>query len=219
MDSRLIPAHLKRVQEQIKLQTSHNVEVDGLASHLFALTFTDDGPDPKSSVNKLWNSRADYQESGPSSDVIAGSLDPLPFSDIAESLSRLSINSATSASPPNSHPASQVAGRRVSKKDGYQRSVKALKLLSNIETRAGRCLRLLLEPSNNSIVEITNELASLRRALETINQRTDFVDSRKKEVTALLDQLESEVKTKSSSFPSSNDSEPVNIDTGRRIFI
>ena len=219
MDLRLIPAHLKCVQEQIKLQTSHNVKVDGLASHLFTLTFTNDGPDPKSSVNKLWNSRANYQESGPSSDVIVGSLDPLPFSNIAESLSCLSINSTTLVSPPNSCPASQVGGHRVSKKGGYQHSVKALKLLSNIETCASWCLQLLLEPSNNSIVKITNELASLCRALETINRRMDFIDSCKKEVTALLDQLKSEVKTKSSSFPSSNDSEPVNIDTGRHIFI
>ena len=69
MDSRLIPAHLKRVQEESKIsltviqKSPHDSHPDDIAGHLFALTLTDDGPDLKSSASKLWNSRAEYQES------------------------------------------------------------------------------------------------------------------------------------------------------------
>jgi len=224
MDSRLIPAHLKRVQEESKIsltviqKSPHDSHPDDIAGHLFALTLTDDGPDPKSSASKLWNSRAEYQESSPSSNAITGSLDPLPFSDIAESLSRLSLSSSTPLSRPNNPSASWIAGCRISKKDHCQRSRQALKLLSNIEARANRCFRLLLDPSDNSVTEVTNELMRLRPALESITRKTDFVNSRKKEVTTTLDKLELEVKARQPTCPS-NDPEPINVNTSKCIFI
>ncbi|KIM52117.1 hypothetical protein SCLCIDRAFT_32917, partial [Scleroderma citrinum Foug A] len=219
MDLRLIPAHLKCVQEESKIsltaiqKSPYDSHPNGLVGHLFALTLTDDGPDPKSSASKLWNSHAEYQESGPSSNAITGSLDPLPFSDIAESLSRLSLSSPTPLSCPNNPPVSQIAGCRIPKKDRCQHSRQALKLLSNIEACANWCFHLLLDPSDNSVAEVTNELMCLRPALESITQKTDSVNSCKKEVTTTLDKLELEVKARQPTCPSSNDPEPVNVNT------
>ena len=181
-------------------------------------SWTVTGPDPKSSASELWNSRAEYQESSLSSNTITGSLDPLPFSNIAESLSRLSLSSSTPLSCPNNPPASQIAGCRISKKDCCQRSRQALKLLSNIKARANWCFCLLLDPSDNSVTEVTNELMRLHPALESITQKTDFVNSRKKEVTTTLDKLELEVKARQPTCPS-NDPELINVNTGKCIFI
>ena len=62
---------------------------DDLAGHLFALTLTDNGPNATESANKLWNSRADFQERGPSSGIIAASPTPVSVDQVAASLSRL----------------------------------------------------------------------------------------------------------------------------------
>ena len=165
----------------------------------------DDGPDPKSSASKLWNSRAEYQESGPSSNAITGSLDPLPFSDIAESLSHPSLSFPTPLSHPNNPPVSQIASCRIPKKDHCQRSCQALKLLSNIKACANQCFCLLLDSLDNSVTEVTNELMCLCPALESITWKTDSVNSHKKEVTTTLDKLELEVKARQPTCPSSND--------------
>jgi len=51
MDSQLIPAHLKRVQEESKIsltviqKSPHDSHPDDIAGHLFALTLMDDGPE------------------------------------------------------------------------------------------------------------------------------------------------------------------------------
>ncbi|KAL4062083.1 hypothetical protein V8B97DRAFT_1878202 [Scleroderma yunnanense] len=224
MDSWLIPAHLKHVQEESKIclssiqKNSHDSHSDDLASHLFTLTLTNNGPDPKSSANKLWHLHANYQESSPSGDVVSGSLDPLSFSDITESLSHLSLNSPIHLSCPNSLPAPQVMGCRISKKNGCHCSCQVLSLLSNIEACANWCFHLLLDPLDNSVTEVTNELRHLHPALDNITWKTDFVNSHKKEVTVTLDKLELEVKARQSPCPSSKDLEPVHVNNGRPIF-
>ena len=224
MDSRLIPAHLNHVQEKSTIsltaiqKSPYDSHPDGLVGHLFALTLTDDGPDPKSSASKLWNSCTEYQESSPSSNIITGSLDPPPFSDITESLGHLSLSSPPPSSPLDNPPAVQIAGCRISKKNHCQHSRQALKLLSNIEACANWCFHLLLDPSDSSVAEVTNELMRLCPALESITQKTDFINSHKKEVTTTLDKLELEVKARLPACPSPNDPEPVNVNTGKRIF-
>ena len=202
MDLQLIPAHLKCVQQESKIsltviqKSPHDSHPDDIAGHLFTLTLTDDGRGPKSSASKLWNSHAEYQESSPSSNTITGSVYPLPFSNIAESLSHLSLSSSTPLSHPNNPPASWITRCRISKKDHCQCSHQVLKLLSNIKARANQCFHLLLDPLDNSVTEVTNELMCLRPALESITWKMDFVNSCKKEVTTPLDKLELEVKSK-----------------------
>ncbi|KIO03561.1 hypothetical protein M404DRAFT_26866 [Pisolithus tinctorius Marx 270] len=52
MEARFMPAHMKRVHEEHATQYSPPVQqsaidaIDSVAEHLFALTITDDGPDP-----------------------------------------------------------------------------------------------------------------------------------------------------------------------------
>ncbi|KIK17455.1 hypothetical protein PISMIDRAFT_15089 [Pisolithus microcarpus 441] len=187
MDSQLMPAHLKCVQEEKlkqkmlftqKTSTAHNTHSDDhsddLASCLLALTLTDDGPDPKSCAHKLWNSQAEFQESSPSRDVVAG----LP-----------------------------------SIQEGWLCMVdQSLEILSNIEAHANRCFRLLLNPSDDSIAEVTNDLLHLRLAWENVSKKSDFVKARKKEVATTLDKLELEVKAMPSPS-SSKDPEPVTVNT------
>lgn len=168
MDSRLIPAHLNRVQvEHSRLQhvpTSAG-NPDDLAGHLIALIITDEGPDPNAGAAELWKTRNDYHTTSPNSSLVTGSLHSLPFADLADSLGRLKLNdnqssrasaddpedqlplaNATSTSMPHhnppiapssipSSPVSTVAGKRVPKNDRHRDTVKALKILSNIEAR------------------------------------------------------------------------------------
>jgi len=102
MDSKLIPAHLKHIRDKhsgcnpsqpVHSQTTPSrlvdtprlqTDTDNLAAHLFALALTDDGPDQNGTASKLWESRAAYRD-------VNGSPDPLPVSDIADSLSRLTL--------------------------------------------------------------------------------------------------------------------------------
>ena len=228
MDSRLLPAHLKRVQEEkyitqnpptAQKSSTGDTHPGDFSGHLFGLTFTDDGPDTNSGASKLWNSRAEYQELSPSSDIIAGPLSPPPISDIVESLGRLSLNSPQPMTHPSGPPISQIAGCRIMRKDGYQRSLKALKLLSNIEARANRYRCLLLDPSDGLFDKVSGELPRLRTALENIKRKTDFIDTRKKEITITLETLEREVKAKRTSYPSTKDSGPIYVNTGKRVYI
>lgn len=215
IDARVMPAHLKRVQDErsrCKVDPSKD-----LAGHLFALTLTDDGPDPNATADKLWKSRAQYQKAGPSSDVVAGSLATLQISDITNSLSRLQLHDAPSAYPliahdtssgtrppgeprtvsqSSSHPSTSIiAGRRLPKKDRHRCTVKALEILSNVEARSQRCSRLLLDNSNECIPStIRQELELLRRATEGVKRDHDLVNSRKRDIIADLDKLEAQLR-------------------------
>lgn len=54
-----------------------------LTVHLFSLTITDEGPDPHTTVSKLWNFHANFQEASSSGCVVAGDLNPVSPTDIA----------------------------------------------------------------------------------------------------------------------------------------
>ena len=120
---------------------------------------------------------------------------------------------------PSGPPISQIMGCRIMRKDGYQRSLEALKLLSNIEARANRYRHLLLDPSDGLFDEVSGELPRLRTALENIKRKTDFIDTRKKEITITLETLECEVKAKCTSCPSTKDSGPIYVNTGKHVYI
>ena len=97
MDTRLMPVHVNRVQEECSRHKGF--ASDDLAGHLFGLTLTDDGPNQRAGADKLWKLCADYQENGPSNDLIAGSLTTLPLSDITHSLGRLQLYDPHPAQP------------------------------------------------------------------------------------------------------------------------
>ena len=118
MESRLIPIHLKCVQDQASQQPSVSIahspsgsplasdnasnatldSMDCLAGHLFTLTLTNDGPDPVMHMNKMWNSHTNFQRAGSSSNVISSPPASVLIEDISTSLRCL-----TTLQPPNTN--------------------------------------------------------------------------------------------------------------------
>ncbi|KIO01077.1 hypothetical protein M404DRAFT_151217 [Pisolithus tinctorius Marx 270] len=223
METRFLPAHLNHVREE-RSRRSDAPQVlsdatpatpdtsvphpDKLASRLFGLMLTDNGPDPNTQVSKLWESRADYQEIGPSKHIITSLPEPLPIADIADSLLRLKLDN----SPP-APPAPIIA--KVSKKDRNQHSVKALKLISNIKAHVHKCSRLLLDNSGACIAALRTEMAVLRSNIEGIKRNTDFVKSRKQDVTDALDRLALELQSRDSTRSSTGSQSAVQFDSSK----
>lgn len=229
MDSKLIPAHLKRIRDEhsgcnpsqpVHSQTTPSrlvdtpgsqTDTDNLAAHLFALALTDDGPDQNGTASIV-----------PGRHIVNGSPDPLPISDIADSLSRLTLRHPAPLNyhtptpfPPgqgersdsvahNAHNMSACSPQRptsITKKDTNRHSVKALELLSNVEKRCQRCFRLLLDPSSASLAALQEELVVLRRALQGIKRNTAIVNSRKEEVAESLRKLDTELQSRAPALP------------------
>ena len=255
MDSKLIPAHLKHVQDessrrkippvaqaacsstqssispandsstQSPVTPTNNSSIQSsvtptndLVAHLFALTLTDDGPDPKNRANKLWESCVAYQDSGPGRCVVASAPNPLNVSDITESLGRLTLESPAPYPGPSEGPHLPVdndsnthLGHNPTKKDTNRHSTKALELITNIENRCQKCFRLSLDPSSSSLTTLREELVFLHGALDDIKHNTATVRLRKAEVVMALDRLEQELH---SCTPPSAPLAPLKFDTG-----
>ncbi|KAI6094548.1 hypothetical protein F5141DRAFT_1223693 [Pisolithus sp. B1] len=224
IQSRLLAMHLKRIKDECNSTDSdpvlpeHN-SLDSITGHLFALTLTDEGPNPTSVPSKLWNSRAEFQETGPSSDVVARPPSLLPVTDITSSLNRLALatstpshcNQSLSLPSPSACPVSAVDGHSSPdpKKSSDRRTAQALRVLDNIESRIQRCSRLLLDPSESNHWDIRHELVVLRQSIEKITRRADIVIARKQRLSTMLDGVERHVFTvKDGSFQG-----PVDIDT------
>lgn len=69
-----------------------------------------------------------------------------------------------------------------------------MKLLANIGSHTQRCCWLLLDDSDDVTGYISNELATLRKAVEDIKRDTDLVKTWKKNICDGLDRLELKVK-------------------------
>jgi len=96
MDSRFLSTHLKHVQDECTpslpkvLNDKDRPEsgIDGLSTHLFTLTLTDNGPDPTTVPNKMWSSRADFQENACSAILI----EPPPPEPTSISVSEIALS-------------------------------------------------------------------------------------------------------------------------------
>ncbi|KIK20278.1 hypothetical protein PISMIDRAFT_13110 [Pisolithus microcarpus 441] len=165
IQSCLLAMHLKRVKDECNSTDSNPVvpkhnSLDSITGHLFALTLTDKGPNPTSVPSKLWNLWAEFQETGPSSDVVARPPSSLPVTDITSSLNHLAhatsapshCNQSLSLPSPSACPASAVDGHSSPdpKKSLNCWTVQALQVLDNIESRIQHCSRLLLDPSESN---------------------------------------------------------------------
>ncbi|KIO00959.1 hypothetical protein M404DRAFT_29158 [Pisolithus tinctorius Marx 270] len=64
-DNRILLEHLLESSELAS-------PTDALASHLVALTITDDGPNSMSHASKMWNSHEEFQQMGATADILAG---------------------------------------------------------------------------------------------------------------------------------------------------
>ena len=98
------------------------------------------------------------------------------------------------------HPASATS-HGVAKKDTNRHSVKALELLSNIESHCQRCFRLMLDPSSASITPLQEELGVLRRALEGIKRNAPAMTSHKEEVAETLRKLDAKLLARTPPLP------------------
>ena len=259
MDSKLIPAHLKRVRDessrrkippvaqaarsstqssisptndsstQSPVTPTNNSSIQSsvtptndLVAHLFALTLTDDGPDPKNRANKLWESCVAYQDSGPGRCVVASAPNPLNVSDITESLGRLTLESPAPYPGPSEGPRLPVdndsnthLGHNPTKKDTNRHSTKASELITNIENHCQKCFRLSLDPSSSSLTTLRKELVFLRGALDDIKRNTATVRLRKAEVVMALNRLEQELHSRTPpSAPPSAPLAPLKFDIG-----
>ncbi|KAG2740503.1 hypothetical protein P692DRAFT_20753226, partial [Suillus brevipes Sb2] len=76
--------------------------------------------------------------------------------------------------------------RRVLQRHNGRRTVKALRLLDNIESRVQRCFFLL---SAGSFDAIGRELPLLRKAADNVSQKADMVRSRKDAIISQIDSL------------------------------
>lgn len=211
--SQTTPSHLVDTPRSQK-------DINNLATHLFALSLTDNGPDQHGTANKLWESHMAYQ------DTVSRQPHSLPVSNIIDSLSHLTLHhQAPPICPPDCgmalvpdscsvlnidistpFPPSQdeqsdlvvqcpasVIGHGVSKKDANRHLVKALELLSNIEKHCQHCFRLLLDSSNTPHTALQEEDVVLHHALEGIKCNTTIMNSHKKEVMESLWKLDAEL--------------------------
>lgn len=182
---------------------------DSIAGHLFALTLTDDGVGTEHAPSKLWSSRAEFQDTGPSRSVIANppSGGSVPIADLTNSLNRLMLRSASPSTLPSNElsntssssgsvtPTLVVGGCRLPKRDSHRRTVKALQLLNNVESRIHRCSRLLLKPSDVDYSFLQREVTTLRQATDNVTWIADSVKSKKRMLLTLLQELEAEVSS------------------------
>ncbi|KAF8833500.1 hypothetical protein BDN67DRAFT_1017483 [Paxillus ammoniavirescens] len=216
MNSHLIPAHLKRVRAERAAKCTpadgpppsspnsssnetgiSSAAVDSIAGHLFALTLTDNGPDAERTPSKLWSSCADFQDASLSNGVItnppSGVSATSPFNELPPA--SIPLNTSTSLSSPlAATPALVVGGHRLSKKDHHRGTVKALQLLNNIELRIHHCSRLLLEPSDVDYRYLQHEVTALCQAVDNVIRNADSVKSKKRTLSALLQELEAQVQ-------------------------
>ncbi|KAI9463751.1 hypothetical protein HD554DRAFT_2175465 [Boletus coccyginus] len=225
MEARLIPPHLKHLQDEhsaqcssasVGLQLPTGSGADAIAGHLFDLTLTDDGPDPVALANKLKRAQAVSRL------TLQTTLVPPPLSPLATH-SNVSEHHITSQPPPSclpptknatslasssASPVSVIGGRRSPKKHRNRRTIKALQILSNIESCIQRCCRLLLDPSNISYHDIQHELVTLRRTVDKVTREMESVMVQRRTLIALLDELTSQVQVPANSSPQG----PVEID-------
>ena len=245
-------AHLQRVQSRLGISSEQRQQAvetlareemernisreaaDSLGARVFALTLTDEGPDLSSQASKLWTSREDFQQNvnaPPPTDVIAPSLN-----DLAESFTRLAINSTPShpipptddidglpPSPPShqSSKSSTSSGvpRTTSKREKDRRTVNAHSILANIESRMRVIPIQIASPTSiSSLRKIRTELSTLKTALENITYRASSVVERKKGLMVQVDQLFANIEVKEGIMDGKSD-EPVSYECGRYIHL
>ncbi|KAI6025986.1 hypothetical protein F5J12DRAFT_780725 [Pisolithus orientalis] len=169
--------------------------VDSVTGHLFVLTITDDGPDPGTTVNKLWHSCTDFQAMGPSSSMISNTPKAIPLGDLTSSLSRLTLHSPgpSVASPP---------------KDALEREW----LSPDLPITSTTPTWLLLDSSDLGSLDVQHELVILHKAIDQVTRSMELVATCKKALSALLDEVQSQANEW---VPTPLPQDPVEIDTGK----
>ncbi|KAF8119273.1 hypothetical protein EV363DRAFT_1200533 [Boletus edulis] len=173
---------------------SNSLPIADLTQSLNRLTLQSCTP-PTPSVNTVPSSPPNNPLTLPfpppiiSSPVSSRSSSPSPRSLSPPPIISSPVSSRSSSPSPPALPASVVGRRRFPKKDWDHRTVKALQILGNIETRIHCCQRLLLEPSGNVDQGAQQEVPVLRQSIDKINRKAEVVTARKQSLFAMLDDL------------------------------
>ncbi|KAG9308487.1 hypothetical protein JVU11DRAFT_11831 [Chiua virens] len=222
MEANLIPTHLRCCDqekqivshpshsptESLSVDPTHSPAIESISGQLFALTLADEGPGTEFSTK--------FHTSG----VASPAWNTLPIAELANSLGRLNIQRSTSPAthsplPPLSPllgpalavPAAVIGGCRVCKKDRHRCTIRAHKILANIEARIHRTNCCLLELSILNFNKMQEELFALQQGLEKIMWNVDSIVSKKKMLDTLLSDLELRLELH---LPAG----PVRVDTG-----
>ncbi|KAI5985683.1 hypothetical protein F5J12DRAFT_787355 [Pisolithus orientalis] len=208
----LMDSHYRTLPEHVLESSELASPSDALASHLVALTITDDGPNSMSRASKMWNSCEEFQQMGATADILAGPRNPISItSGITQSLHHLMNTSSFSCAPMSAQPPLSTAkaiphDTHPQIRNVCQQTSRAMKVLSNIDSRIQRCSHLLLD--GQSFTTISRELSLLHQATNDIKCRANCIVACKRVVIKTMDELESILKSRPVT-PSPEDFQPV----------
>lgn len=199
-------AHLARIKAEcdaIEVWTAH-VQDTGVPDRIFALTLMDEGPNMETQPDKLWTSRLEYQDSSTTQPAFSEAA--LIADSIVESMGRLpaGINQPIHSAPqPHdifptfdlSPPSPNCYERHLAKREKNRRTVKAHKVLTNVELRTTACSEKLSTTfstrlSLQTLKSVETELSLLRSSLGKVTRCTESLDSRKRAIGKKLNQVE-----------------------------
>jgi len=192
MAERSISAHVRRVKAESAERAASTIAgkptVSSITDDLSHLTLAINPSQPPSFASSMNNN---LDRPGPCNPPAVS------VSALSDKLEHLKLSDGMSVPPMTSR-----------KPKHNRRTVKALNILDNIESRIQRCFRLSLHAC--SFDDAGRELSSLRTAIENVTGRADVVIERKKAITTQIDALAAQ-------FGSYQDTlhGPVEINTGK----
>ena len=184
-----------------------------LATQLFALTMTDEGPDINNQPSKLWTSRDEFQANRR---IHALNLTLPLVQDVMDSITRLVTAPSSASSAPVSEPSLQPTRKvvRLPKRERNRATSKALDHLQNIELRTCAAIEKLSEPLSDEVLHIVeSELVCLRQAFNKVTRHSALVSDRKQQVVSNLNDLEARVMGYKARGPSTQ--EPIHYNSGK----
>jgi len=222
MAERSIASHVRRVKAELAEHAAStvgagNVDQDFVIPSLFACTITSNRAATPVSAITAHLSRLALSTDTPQSSSSTSSIPDHLYRVVSRNTHAVLVSDhdldhlTLSDSLPPPLKIRRAAGHKSSKKHN-QRTVKALEILDNIESRIQRCFRLLLH--SGSIDETRHELLLLRKALETISQQADIVVARKKAIVSRMYELSTQLDDHKLSGDSLK--VPVEINTGKQ---
>ena len=223
MPSRLLPAHLARVQaEQAEIEAR---DINSAEAQMFALALTDCGPDPSSQPSKLWTSRAEFQGSASHNHRLPDHSSSLPINDILEGVTRLSVSATMPSSqhlgnispthaafvrvpanlPDNINvplstsdvpltTAQPSANRQLQKRERNRRTANVLQVFDQIDLRLDACrVKVSETPTHDVLRELESALNDMHHAVDKVKRSTPTIDARKHQISQNLVSLDARI--------------------------
>jgi len=201
MAERSISAHVRRVKaesaERAASTIAGKLTVSSITDDLSHLTLSMNPSQHPSFASSMNN---DLDRPGPCNPPAVS------VSVLSDNLEQLKLSDGMSVPPMTT--SRQAASETASKPKHNRRTVKALNILDNIESRIQRCFRLSLHAC--SLDDAGRELSLLRTAMENVTGRVVVVIERKKAITTQIDDLAAQFGSHQDTLQG-----PVEINTGK----